>query len=260
MMIKIIDFSKYLSIKIGAALPVKVIDSFTYDRELKILGFGFNLLIAPSAKNLAILGDNFDYIRDLGDYIEVGGSTSSAKIFRYFWQNNLTGLEFLRALPGSLGGLVKMNAGMKEYEMKGILDSVCVDGVWRDAKTLGIAYRKTEIDGVIFAARFKKILGFQEGLLEKFSNMRKTHPKFPSCGSCFKNPEGDFAGRLLEAVGMKGYFINGVGFSEQHANFLVNKNRGVADFASAMQVIELAEKKVSDIFGIKLQKEVIIIE
>lgn len=259
-MIEIIDFSKYLSIKIGPTLPVEIINSTQYDKQLKILGFGFNLLVSPKAKNLAILGDSFDYIKDLGEKVEIGGSTSSAKIFRYFKEHNLAGLEFLRALPGSLGGLVKMNAGMKAYEIKNILDSVCIDGEWIEAKDLELGYRTTNISGVIFGARFHKINGFREELLESFSQMRKTHPHLPSCGSCFKNPEGDYAGRLLEVVGMKGYFINGVGFSEQHANFLVNKNRGVADFDSALEVIQVAEKKVFDEFGIKLQKEVIIVE
>ena len=159
---KIIDFSKYLSIKIGGAIIVDVIEDYSYDKDLRILGYGCNLLISPHATSLAILGDRFDYIKDLGDFIEVGGACSSAKIFKFFKQNNLGGLEFLRALPGSLGGLVKMNAGMKDYEMKNTLHSVCVDSEWIEADRLGLAYRKSEINGVIFAARFKKIQGFRQ--------------------------------------------------------------------------------------------------
>ena len=90
--------------------------------------------------------------------------------------------------------------------------------------------------------------------------MRKTHPKYPSCGSCFKNPKGDFAGRMLEAVGLKGYSFHGVGFSEAHANFLVNYDRSLASFETAMEVIGLGEKRVYEEFGVKLEKEVIIIE
>ena len=254
-----IDFSKYLSLKIGAKLPVEVIEDYDYDRGLRIIGFGYNLLVSPQARNLAILGDRFDYIEDRGEFVEVGASTRSSKIFKFFESHDLGGLEFLRALPGSLGGLVKMNAGMKEYEMKNTLDSVCVDGEWIAMENLGFGYRTSAIEGVIFAARFKKVRGFDGALLERFSTMRKSHPALPSCGSCFKNPEGDFAGRLLEAVGMKGHFINGVGFSHEHANFLVNADKSTADFDSAIEVIELAQRRVFEDFGIKLQKEVIIL-
>ncbi len=259
-MSKEIDFSKYLSLKIGNILPIEIIKSFDYDKNLRVIGLGYNLLIAPDAKNLAILDERFDYIKEQKDYIEIGARTRSSKIFKFFEANDLEGLEFLKSLPGSLGGLIKMNAGMKDYEMKNVLDSVCVNGEWVDASELGFSYRQSQIDGVIFAARFKKNKGFRKFLLEQCSIMRKTHPSHPSCGSCFKNPQGDFAGRLLEAVGMKGYYINGVGFSQKHANFLVNTNKQKADFESALRVIALAQKKVWEEFGIKLQKEVIIMQ
>lgn len=259
-MIKMIDFSKYLSLKIGTTLPVNVIDDFTYDKKLRILGFGYNLLVSPQAKDLAILSDRFDYIQEKDEFVEVGAATRSTKVYKYFLDNNLGGLEFMGSLPGSIGGLVKMNAGMKEFEIKNILDSVCIDGDWISANSLDFSYRKTNINGVIFAARLKKIRGFDTKLLGLFSQMRKTQPKMPSCGSCFKNPVGDYAGRLIEAVGMKGFYINGVGFSDKHANFLVNTKKGVADYDSAIEVIELASQKVFDKFGIKMEKEVIIIE
>lgn len=259
-MIKNIDFFKYLSLKIGTVLPVEIIDSFEYDKDLRILGFGYNLLVSPKAEKLAILDDCFDYIKDIGEFIEVGASTRSSKLFRFFFENDLRGLEFLRSLPGSIGGLVKMNAGMKAYEMKDTLESVCIDGEWVNIKELNFSYRSTDIKGIIFAARFKKNSGFNHNLLEQFQILRKSHPSVPSCGSCFKNPEGDYAGRLIEAVGMKGYYINGVGFSDKHANFLVNIDKQRADFDSALEVIALAQKKVFDAFGIKLEKEVIIVE
>ncbi|MDO7252936.1 UDP-N-acetylmuramate dehydrogenase [Helicobacter cappadocius] len=257
-MTKIIDFSKYCSIKIGSSLCVKILeDVCDIEKEVKIIGYGNNLLVSPSAKNIAILGEKYDYILDKGDFIEVGGASSSGKIYRYFRDWDLGGLEFLRALPGSLGGLVKMNAGMKEYEIKNILDSVCVDGKWIDVDMLSMGYRNTDIKGVILAARFKKNPGFRYELVEIFESMRFTHPKKPSCGSCFKNPKGDFAGRLLESVGLKGYNIRDVAFSKEHANFLINLAKG--DFEDAISLIELAKKRVFEEYGIKLQEEVVII-
>lgn len=258
-MTKIIDFSKYCSIKIGACLPVEIVDSVEeMPSGAKIIGYGNNLLISPRAKNLATLGEAYDYICDEGDFIEVGGSASSGKIYRYFRDFDFAGLEFLGALPGSLGGLVKMNAGMKEYEMKNTLHSVCIDGEWVDAKNLDMGYRNTDIKGVIFAARFKKIQGFRQELVEIFKMMRSSHPKKPSCGSCFKNPPGDFAGRLLESVSLKGYNVKKVAFSQEHANFLINLGGG--EFEDAINLIEIAKKRVFEQYGIALEEEVIIIK
>lgn len=256
---KIIDFSKYCSIKIGAPLPVEIIDDVQEIYEgLRIIGYGNNLLVSPNAKNLAILGQNYDYISDIGDFIEVGGSCSSGKIYRYFRDCNLSGLEFLRALPGSLGGLIKMNAGMKEYEMKNTLHSICIDGEWVSVDDVSMGYRRTNINGIIFAARFNKKSGFKQDLIEVFDSMRSSHPKKPSCGSCFKNPKGDFAGRLLESVGLKGYNVKNVAFSKEHANFLINLGGG--DFEDAINLIEIAKKRVFEQYGINLEEEVIIIK
>ncbi|RDU54987.1 UDP-N-acetylmuramate dehydrogenase [Helicobacter sp. MIT 01-3238] len=240
-----------------------------------------------------MLSSEFDYIlakdtlqnpKDSSEVIEVGGKTSSSSLFRFCKQHNLGGLEFLRSLPGSVGGLVKMNAGMKQYEIKDTLLEVCIDGIWRSDFTL--SYRSSDIAGIISAARFRLKKGFDSSLLEQFKAMRSTHPKEPSCGSCFKNPSGDYAGRLIEAVGLKGVEQNGVGFSPHHANFLVNfgvkstqasptKTNLVqadstktnftkidfyqAEFADALAMIELAKKRVKERFGIELVPEVQIV-
>lgn len=224
----------------------------------RIIGEGNNLLVSPNAKNLCILGKEFDYILDLGELVEIGGAVSSGRIYSYFKRNNLFGLEFLRGLPGSLGGLVKMNAGMKSYEVKQTLRSVCIDGEWVESEKLNLSYRHSEIAGVIYGARFEKVQGFREGLVEEFKAMRSTHPHLPSCGSCFKNPSGDYAGRLLESVGLKGFRVGGVGLSEKHANFLVNLGGG--KFEEAVELIALAKAKVKEEFGIKLECEVVILE
>ncbi len=236
-----------------------MIENSDYDRDLRIIGFGNNCLIAPDAKNLAILSENFSQIKDFGDLIEIEGRVSSGRIFSYFKAHNLAGVEFLRALPGSLGGLIKMNAGMKSYEIKDILDSVLVDDRWLGLEELGLAYRKSAFEGVVFAARLKKIEGFRNEVMQACTKMRENHPREPSCGSCFKNPCGDYAGRLLEAAGLKGYSISGVGFSDKHANFLVTYDRQRADFDSAIKLIDLAKKRVFEEFGIMLECEVEII-
>lgn len=256
---KLIDFSKYTSLKIGGVLEVEILGTpRVLSQEERIIGAGNNVLISPNAKNLCVLGSEFDYIKDLGELVEIGGGVSSGRIYSYFKRNNLYGLEFLRGLPGSLGGLVKMNAGMKSYEIKEILQSVNVNGEWIESKKLNLSYRKSEISGVVYGARFYKKIGFRDELVGVFESMRSTHPHLPSCGSCFKNPNGDYAGRLLESVGMKGFRVGGVGLSEKHANFLVNLGGGTFD--EALSVIEEAKSRVKEEFGVLLECEVVIVE
>lgn len=263
MQTKIIDFARYSSLKIGGNLPVSIISNeqealFCYKNNYSIIGGANNLLISPKAKNLAILDSSFDFINDLGDVIEIGGATNSIKIFSYFKKHNLQGLEFLQALPGQLGGLVKMNAGMKQYEIKNTLDSININGIWHKIESIPMNYRNSGISGVILAARFKKIIGFESTLQKSFIELRKTHPKEPSCGSCFKNPPNDYAGRLLESCGFKGFILGGAAFSAKHANFLININN--ASFEDALTLINLAKDTILEKCGIALECEVQIIE
>lgn len=263
MQTKIIDFAQYASLKIGTPLEVALIQTpqdvlFALSQNMRLIGKANNLLVSPATKKLAMLDKNFAYLKDCGNYIEIGGAYSSGRIFSYFKSHNLAGAEFLQALPGSLGGLVKMNAGMKSYEIKQLLQAVNVNGEWQDVSHFPMNYRDSGIEGIILAARFYKRKGFNDTLQADFIALRKNHPKEPSCGSCFKNPKGDFAGRLLESVGLKGYCINDAAFSEKHANFLINK--GKATFEDALSLITLAKKRVFEVSGIDLECEVQILQ
>lgn len=278
MQTRCIDFSKYSSLRIGAPIEVHLIRSSKDAQECIARGFSLigkaqNLLISPHAKNLAMLDKEiFSQISIESrenttngvqeNSVLVGAALSSSKIFSFFKAQNLGGVEFLQGLPGSLGGIIKMNAGLKSssgqnYEICEMLDSININGEWIDAKKIPFSYRSSGISGVILQARLKKIQGFDDALSKDFLTIRAKHPKMPSCGSCFKNPKGDFAGRLLESVGLKGFSIGGVGFSAQHANFLVNLGGG--SFEDALALIELAKKRVFEAFGIMLECEVQII-
>ena len=104
------------------------------------------------------------------------------------------------------------------------------------------------------AARFKIENGFDDKLLKDLLNLRTNQPKAPSAGSVFKNPPGDYAGRLIEAVGLKGVCKGGMEWSRIHANFLVNLGGGT--FEDAAYLIRLAKEKVEDRFGIVLEEEI----
>lgn len=258
---KIFDFNKYSSIRIGGKKQILIVQNLNEALELKengyfIIGNMNNILLGEGEKRIMKLGKEFDYIKDIDETIEIGAATSSKKVFNFFKKNNLLGVEFLNYLPGSIGGIIKMNAGMKQYEIHEMLDSILIDGEWIKKNKINFAYRNSNINGIIFAARFSKICGFRAYLETLFKNMRNNQPKYPSCGSCFKNPSIAPAGKLLEDSGLRGYKIGDMEFSKKHANFLVNLGNGT--FKDALNLINLAKEKVFQKHKIMLEAELII--
>ncbi len=249
---KIIDFSRFSSIKIGPKIKVKIIDENNYNGEF-LIGNATNTLISPNAKNLGILDEKYDFIEYKNGILKVGGKTKNRRLYRFAKENNLGGFEFLAHLPGTIGGSIKMNAGVKEEEISNNLLAVKTDKI-RDKKEFNFSYRYSDINEPVFEAVFEIKRDYDPVLDEKLKNMRKNQPSLPSLGSVFKNPKGDFAGRLIEAVGLKGLIKGGVMISDIHANFFVN--RGGGDFEDMIYLINLAKSKVYEEFGIKLQEEI----
>lgn len=257
-MIKIIDFSRFSSIKAGATIEIEIIDSIDWNKEgYFIVGAASNLLVASGAKKFAKLSKEFDYIRIENNTLVIGGATSSGKILSFAKKHNIANFEFLSKIPGLLGGMVKMNAGLKEWEVFNHLISIKTSNGVFNKSEIPHSYRHTEIKGVIFEAVFELSFGYSNELYEKFLQMRQNQPKLPSAGSCFKNPLPYFAGKLIEEVGLKGVKIGNMGFSGEHANFLVNYGNGTAQ--EALELVSLAKKLVLDKFGISLEEEIIII-
>ncbi len=255
MFYKTIDFSKFSSIRVGQKEEVLMLekgDNIPKDRYL--IGHGNNLLISPAPPPLMMLSKDFDFIALNGDMLTIGAATPTGKILSFVKKHDIAGFEFVSKLPGSLGGMLAMNAGVKEYEIFNILDSVCVDGVWKKKDKIEHGYRYARLGGVVTEARFHIKHGFDAKLLKSLVALRTNQPKEPSAGSLFKNPPNEHAGRLIESVGLKGKQIGGMAWSEVHANFLVNKGDGT--FEDAIELIDLAKQKVQDQFGIALQEEV----
>lgn len=265
---KVIDFASYSSIKIGPKIAVKVAQSIDEAVLLHkthfIIGGANNLLLSPKNHAIFKLGTEFDYIKDIGDFIEVGASCAAKKAFLYFKSHNLSSLEFLGTIPGQMGGIVKMNAGLKQYEIKNAIHSVCIDGIWRENISFG--YRSSDIFGVIVAIRLKKSLGFDNNIESSCKIMRSNQPKKPSAGSFFRNPseiprgfcEKKSAGELLDLAGFRGRRIGNVAFSENHANFLVNLGGG--SFDDAINLVESAKYEVKKRFFIDLKSEVVVLQ
>ncbi len=258
-MTKRIDFSKYSSIKVGPTLDVKLIDNCDEIAPTDyILGSASNVLIGDTPPPLALLSKKFDFIEYDGQTLTVGAATPSGKIVSFCKKHDIAGFEFLSHLPGKLGGLIKMNAGLKEYEIFNDLLSLTTCKGEQPKDAIDFGYRYTCIDGVVLQATFSAQKGFDIQKVEMFRKMRSNQPKEPSAGSCFKNPPGDYAGRLIEAVGLKGKRKGGMGWSEIHANFLVNYGGGT--FQEALFLIEEAERKVLRKFNISLEREIIVLQ
>jgi UDP-N-acetylmuramate dehydrogenase len=246
----IIDFSKLSTILIGSKLDVKIVNEDNYNDEL-IIGRATNSLVCGG--NIGVLDDKYNFIEIKNGLLRVGAKTSNRALYNFTKKNNIAGFEFLSKLPGSIGGSIKMNAGMKSYEISNNLVSIND----KNKNEFEFGYRYSHIDEPVFYAEFEIKEGFDAKLVEEFKNMRKNQPKLPSLGSAFKNPIGNYAGALIEKVGLKGIKFGGVGFSEIHANFLVNYGNGSCE--DVINAITEAKKRIFKEFGIELQEEIKII-
>jgi UDP-N-acetylmuramate dehydrogenase len=255
MYFKTVDFSKFSSIKVGVPIEVLMLergDDIPTDRV--IIGHANNLLVSSSPSPLMMLSKDFSFIELDEDILTVGCATPTGRVLSFAKKNNLSGFEFISKLPGSMGGMVAMNAGVKNYEIFNILDAVKIDGQWKRKDDIRYGYRFANLNGVATELRFKVKRGFSQILLDELILLRSNQPKTPSAGSAFKNPEGDYAGRLIEAVGLKGFSKGGMQWSEVHANFLVNNGKGT--FEEAKYLIELAKDKIFKEFTILLEEEI----
>ena len=265
-MTRLVDFSKFTSVRIGGVHEIFEVNSLEDLKSAEffgavMIGGGNNLLISPHPPKMAMLGKEFDYINfnpsDEKIHLEIGAATKSAKIYNFAKQNNIANLEFLKNIPGTLGGLIKMNAGLLKFSISDNLTHVRLARGWVSKEEISFSYRHSGIDEAILGAKFELHSGFDASISDAISAKRANQPKGASFGSCFVNPYGHFAGAMIEAVGLKGYAIGGAKFSEEHANFLINFNH--ASFEDATSLINLAKARVLEKFGVELKTEVCIL-
>ncbi len=249
------DLSKLSSIGIGQVAQVYMIDSDRYPQDHYIIGGATNTLFSPNPPPLMKLSKKFNSIYKADGSLHIGASTPNGRVVSFCKKHNIANLEFLCGLPGTIGGALKMNAGLKEYEIDKYLHSLRTKDGWIQREDIEFSYRSSNIKDVIFEARFKLESGFDDSKIELFRQMRSNQPQQPSAGSVFKNPPNDYAGRLIELVDLKGHRIGALAFSDIHANFMVNLGGG--EFQDAMRLIELAKERVLKEFGIDLELEVI---
>jgi UDP-N-acetylmuramate dehydrogenase len=233
------------------------------------LGLGSNLLvrdggIAGTVINTRGRLKGMQLIDTYKVYVEAG--VPCAHVARFCTDLGLTGAEFLAGIPGTMGGALRMNAGAFGGETWNIVDSVeLVDARGkvskRGAEKFEVAYRSVKGLGDEWFLSVELILKKGESeqsqqkikaLLEKRALTQPTNK--PTCGSVFMNPPGDYAARLIENSGLKGYAVGGACVSEKHANFI--ENTGHATAADIEELIEYVQQQVEQKQGVSLQTEV----
>jgi len=235
-----------------------------------ILGGGSNVLVADrGVRGVVVLNRAKDVRFDKGSSPKVRAEAGVviANLARRTAAHGLAGLEWAAAVPGTIGGAVYGNAGAFGGDMAGTLirtKLLTAEGreIW-PVKKMEYGYRTS----VLKRKASKVIVLWAELQLEhstkekvsvkisEFSERRKaTQPPGASMGSMFKNPPGDFAGRLIEAAGLKGTRIGTAEISPVHANFFINHGQTKADDVRAL--VNLAQKTVADKFGINLELEI----
>ena len=232
------------------------------------LGAGTNLLVSDRGmRGLVVrLGDGFGKIKIDDANVVAGAAAAFSALVQAVVDRGLEGLEFGEGIPGTVGGGLVMNAGAFGGEIAKVV--TLVHGVTEAGEALALtkddvkfAYRRTELPShfIITRVDFELVRGDREKLTARVAELHarraSRQPRdVPNAGSIFKNPPGNFAGKLLEGAGLKGTRLGGAAFSDQHANFIVNL--GGAQAAEVRALIDMARNKVKEQSGVLLEPEV----
>jgi len=276
--------ARYTSIKIGGPadclIEVETENALAqllsilnrHDTAFDILGNGSNVLISDLGVQGAVVHLSGDFKRaDWREeannlWVEVGAAHAVTQLVRQAARRGYGGLEFAEGIPGTLGGALVMNAGAYGSEFEKVVDRV--DGMTRDGnpiqftrKAMTFTYRDSHLPSGTIVTRVRIALHRDESsrvsskVRELVTKRKSSQPSgHPNSGSMFRNPPGDYAGRLIEAAGLKGKQIGQAQISAKHGNFIVNL--GGAKAEDVRQLMERARAEVEVQFGIELVPEV----
>ena len=241
---------------------------------ITIIGNGSNLLVTDKGIRGLVIKIDIKKLKiekkDEFAVIEVGAGNKLMALATKMKDEELSGLEGLSGIPGSVGGAIVMNAGAYGKEMKDVvLSTTCMD---KNGKLYTFSNEEQEFsyrnsifqkkDYIIIETKLKLEYGkkdeIQKKMEEYFKSRKEKQPiKYPSAGSSFKRQEGIITAKLIDDVGLKGYKIGGAQVSEKHAGFIVNYNNATA--TDVINLIKYIKEKVYSKYGIKIEEEIKII-
>lgn len=278
------DLAKYTTYKIAGRIEVVVwpqtvkqlikLKKYLIDNKIKhiVLGKGSNVIFARTYYDGVLISlEKFDSLKIIDDVVVVGSGYSIVNLAYLAARNGLSGLEFAAGIPGSVGGSIYMNAGAYASDMSMIVKKIKVLTPDLKIKTffpkdIKFGYRSSFLqsnkDYICLEVVMKLKKRDAKSILMLIEDRRErrlaSQPiQYPSAGSVFRNPENDFAGRLIEELGFKGCCVGGAMVSEKHANFIIN-----VDGAIGEDVVKLINKIKQAVFlkykiDLKVEQEII---
>lgn len=274
-----VDLVKYNTYKIsanalGIAFP-KDVDSlkklldFLKENNIKhkILGNGSNLVFSKFYDGILIKLDCFDKVKIEGTTIKVGAGYNLVKLAFKAARESLTGLEFASGIPGTIGGAIYMNAGAYKSDMGYIVKDVTILTPENEIKVLNnkemefhyrTSYLQKNPGNICLETTLVLTNGRKEAILEVIADRKQrrleSQPlEFPSAGSVFRNPENDYAGRLVEELGYKGKRMGDAKVSDKHANFIINVGKATGEDVKKL-ILEI-QSEVEKKYGVTLKIE-----
>ena len=252
---------------------INVIDALTaVEIPYVVVGGISNLLFKDKVYDGVVIKTTKNNDKSVAEnIISVSCGARIGAIVRYAALMNLGGMEGLSAIPGTIGGMIKQNAGAYGYEISDLLlDALCYSPSERRFKRLAkddmhFSYRKSVLsdsDILLISARFKLVDTPYQDVLSSVTLYREKRIQsqpitYPSLGSVFKRYRGIGAGYYVDKCGLKGYSIGGARVSEKHAGFIINTGDATAD--DYLRLIDYVKEKVYARFGIELEEEIEII-
>ncbi|MBI5230654.1 MAG: UDP-N-acetylmuramate dehydrogenase [Coriobacteriales bacterium] len=236
--------------------------------EWTVLGKGSNLLVSDEGYRgaVVVLGRDFRRHSIVDSYLHSGAAVALATLVQDAFSAGMSGLEFAVGIPGTVGGALAMNAGSRDEWIGGVVESVTLFVPGQGLRAIRghevpWGYRRTDLAsrGIIVETVLRLAEGdagrIRRAMEASLSRRKRSQPLgLPNAGSVFVNPEGDSAGRLIEAAGLKGARQGGAQVSDVHANFIVNSSGATArDVAMLMKRLRDA---IRDQYGIELTPEV----
>ncbi len=278
---------KHTTFKVGGPaeiyIKIQTIEELKQIKELAekeqipttIIGNGSNILVTDKGiKGLVIKIEikKLEIQKEAEDKIEitVGAGNKLAELTQNLAKQNISGLEELSGIPGTIGGAIKMNAGAHGKEIKDIIKQVKILDETNNIKTLQnndlqFGYRKsifTKQKYIILEATLNLTTAPKEQIQEKIKKYLKIRKQnqpleYPSAGSTFKREENFITAQQIDEAGLKGYQIGGAAISEKHAGFIINKGNATAQ--DIQDLIKYIQNKIYEKTGKKIELEIEII-